>query len=133
MKFSTNSKPIFNYLLLALCLSSTPTQASAGEGNFGFLYTHDIQPKGQFELDQRIDHMVGQATGSYELTQFHSEIEYGLINNVQIAGYLNSICIHASKTTLMMMCVQMERHALLGLVFHLNTMMAATLLIDGML
>ena len=67
------------------------------EGSFGFLYTLDIQPKGQFELEQRIDHSVDQATGSYELTQFSSEIGYGLTNDVQIAGYLNSTRIHASK------------------------------------
>ena len=97
MKFSTNSKPIFNYLLLALCLGTTAMKTNAGEGGFGFLYTLDIQPKGQFELEQRIDHSVGQATGSYELTQFSSEIGYGLTNDVQIAGYLNSTRIHASK------------------------------------
>lgn len=72
-------------------------KTNAGEGSFGFLYTLDIQPKGQFELEQRIDHSVDQATGSYELTQFSSEIGYGLTNDVQIAGYLNSTRIHASK------------------------------------
>ena len=72
-------------------------KANAGEGSFGFLYTLDIQPKGQFEFEQRINHSVGQATGSYELIQLLSEIEYGLTNDVQIAGYLNSTRIHASK------------------------------------
>lgn len=97
MKFLTNSKHLFTYFLLALSISMFALEANAGEGNFGFLYTLDIQPKGQFEFEQRIDHSVGQAAGSYELTQFRSEIEYGLTNDVQIAGYLNSTRVHASK------------------------------------
>ena len=80
--------------LFTLC---TPMMAFAGEGNFGWLYTLDIQPKGKFEFEQRIDHTTGQATGTYELTTLRSEVEYGLSNDVQIAAYLNSTRIHASK------------------------------------
>ena len=59
MKFSTNSKLIFNFLLLALFLSTAAMKANADEGNFEYLYTLDIQPKGQLEFEQRINHTVG--------------------------------------------------------------------------
>ena len=67
-----------------------------GKVILGFYISFITNPS-QFEFEQRINHSVGQATRNYELTQFRSEIEYVLTNDVQIAGYLNSTRIHASK------------------------------------
>lgn len=82
-------------LLLLAALSATP--ALAGEGLFGWVYTLDIQPKGKFEFEQRVDKTVHQATGQYALTTYRSEIEYGLTDDIQIAGYVNSTTVHANK------------------------------------
>lgn len=72
-------------------------QAVAGEGVFGFVYTLDLQPQGSWEFEQRVDHTRGQAVGSYNLTLLRSEIEYGLTNDLQIAGYLNATRVQANR------------------------------------
>ena len=97
MEFIVSLKSVFRYFLVVFLLSMATLNANAGEGNFGWVYTLDIQPKGKFEFEQRVDQTVGQARGNYELTLFRSEIEYGLTDDIQIAGYLNSIRIRASK------------------------------------
>lgn len=79
-----------------LCLS-VATTAHAGEGIFGFVYTLDLQPKGKWEFEQRLDTTHGQATGSYNLTLSRSELEYGLTNDIQVAGYVNAFRIQANK------------------------------------
>ena len=97
MGFIVSLKSVFRYFLVVFFLSITTLNAHAGEGNFGWVYTLDIQLKGKFEFEQRVDQTDGQATGNYELTLFRSEIEYGLTDAIQIAGYLNSTRIRASK------------------------------------
>lgn len=69
----------------------------AGEGMFGFLTTLDTQPKGTFEFEQRIDVTHGQQTGTYNLGLYRSEIEYGLTDDIQIAGYLNTYSVNAKN------------------------------------
>jgi hypothetical protein len=39
----------------------------------------------------------GQAAGTYDYWQGRSEIEYGLNDNVQLAGYLNTYAINSAK------------------------------------
>lgn len=69
----------------------------AGEGYFGWVYGLDLQPQGKWEFEQRLQLTRGQASGSYDLWQGRTEIEYGLTNNFQIAGYLNSYSINAAR------------------------------------
>ena len=76
------------------------SSAVAGEGIFGFVYTLDLQPKGKFEFEQRVDTTHGQAVGSYNLTELRSELEYGLTNDLQIAGYLNAFRVQANNNYL---------------------------------
>jgi len=83
--------------LLGLTLASA---ALAGEGVFGFVYTLDLQPKGKFEFEQRVDTTHGQAVGSYNLTMLRSELEYGLTNDLQIAGYLNAVRVESNNNYL---------------------------------
>ena len=91
MKFSQNKirrhvKKSFVSLLLGLA-----AQASiAGEGAFGWIYTLDLQPKGTWEFEQRLQRNHGQAAGKYDVWLSRTELEYGLTNDLQIAGYLNS-------------------------------------------
>jgi opacity protein-like surface antigen len=71
--------------------------AFAGEGYFGWVYGLDLQPEGKLEFEQRLQLTRGQETGSYDLWQGRTELEYGLTNDIQIAGYLNSYSIQANK------------------------------------
>lgn len=92
MHASTRLK--FAAILLA---GLTTLSAHAGEGTFGWLYTLDIQPKGKLEFEQKVDVTHNQSAGSYNWTQYRSELEYGLTNDLQIAAYLNATTINANK------------------------------------
>lgn len=78
-------------------MTSFALAAHSGEGAFGWLYTLDLQPKGKYEFEQRVDATHRQSSGSYNWVQYRSEIEYGLTNDFQIAGYLNAYSIGANK------------------------------------
>lgn len=70
--------------------------ANAGEGSFGWIYSLDLQPKGTLEFEQRLQLTRGHASGTYDLWLGRTELEYGLTNDIQIAGYLNSYAINAN-------------------------------------
>jgi len=74
--------------------------ASAGEGNFGWIYTLDLQPKGKAEFEQRLQLNTGQATGTYQSWYSRSEIEYGVTDNFQLSGYLNAYSVTAKNNYL---------------------------------
>ena len=76
-------------------LSQIP--AHAGEGSFGWIYTLDLQPKGTLEFEQKLQYNRGQAQGKYDLWQARTELEYGLTDDVQIAGYLNTSYVSANQ------------------------------------
>ena len=71
--------------------------ANAGEGAFGWIYTLDLQPKGKLEFEQRLQLNKQQATGTYDAWTARTELEYGLTNNLQIAGYINSYYTNANQ------------------------------------
>lgn len=92
MKSSTCMK-----IAAALLAALAALPASAGEGTFGWLYTLDLQPKGKLEFEQKVDATHKQSAGSYNWTQYRSELEYGVTNDLQVAGYLNAYSINANK------------------------------------
>ena len=73
------------------------SSAIAGEGSFGWIYTLDLQPKGTLEFEQRVQYNRGQAKGSYDLWQNRTELEYGVSENFQIAGYINTSQVSANQ------------------------------------
>jgi hypothetical protein len=74
--------------------------ARAGEPLFGYTYTTDLLPKGKVEAEQWITLREGQAKGGvFHDIQLRSEIEYGLTNNLQISGYLNTSYIYANRNS----------------------------------
>ena len=75
---------------LILAILSVPFATLAGEGAFGWIYTLDLQPKGTLEFEQRLQRNHRQASGKYDVLLARSELEYGLTDNLQIAGYVNS-------------------------------------------
>ncbi len=97
MKFLANSHPLLAALLSGLVLVTGALSAQAGESNFGWVYSLDLQPKGKFEFEQRFDRSVGQQTGTYSLDQYRSEIEYGVTDDFQVAAYANVFHVRADK------------------------------------
>jgi hypothetical protein len=91
----TPSKNKIYQILGATYICLIATTAQAGEGMFGYVYSLDTQPKGKLEFEQRFDVTHGQAVGSYNLGQYRSELEYGLTDDIQIAGYLNAYSVQA--------------------------------------
>lgn len=73
------------------------TQAQAGESNFGAIYTLDLQPKGTKELEQRMIWNSHQEGGRYENFDLRTELEYGLTDDLQVAGYINSNYVNAKR------------------------------------
>lgn len=85
------------FMLTALACASLYNHANAGEGNFGWIYTLDMQPKGTYEFEQRMQWNHRQEGGRYENFDMRSEIEYGLTDDVQIAGYVNTNYVNANQ------------------------------------
>lgn len=81
----------------ALAAVFAACNAYAGEGTFGWIYTLDLQPKGTWEFEQRLQYNRGQAGGEYEFWQGRTELEYGVSENFQLAGYLNTSYTNAYR------------------------------------
>ena len=94
MKLTINRLLAFSIFLLATLHFSF---AHAGEGAFGWIYTLDLQPKGKLEFEQRLQLNQQQASGTYDAWTARTELEYGLTNNLQVAGYINSYYTSANQ------------------------------------
>jgi len=81
---------------LAACIAALSLPAAAGESPFGYVYTTDTHPQGKWEFEQWVTRRHDQSTGSYDLWQLRSEIEYGVRDDLQTAVYLNYGRVRAS-------------------------------------
>lgn len=93
MKKLLNKKTLAT-LLTSLAMSST---SYAGEGAFGWIYSLDLQPKGTWEFEQKVDLTTKQASGTYNLWKTKTGMEYGVTNDFQLTGYINGISVNANK------------------------------------
>ena len=64
--------------------------AVAGESMFGYLYTAETIPAGQWEYEQWNTIRSGKARGEYTAFDLRNEIEYGVTDRFQVALYINS-------------------------------------------
>ena len=87
MNCTNNTKKNFLKVFVATFFMSL--SAEAGEPIFGYIYSTDLMPKGKSEFEQRVTGQRGQAHGVYNGVLMRSEIEYGITDDFQIAGYLN--------------------------------------------
>ncbi|ANA35746.1 Lipoprotein [Ralstonia mannitolilytica] len=78
---------------MAACLLSMG--ANAGESPFGWIYTADVMPKGRFEFEHQSLLQQGQSQGSYSGLLNREEIEYGVTDKFQLAGYFNWSYVNA--------------------------------------
>lgn len=65
------------------------TGAQAGESPFGWIYTADVHPQGTFEYEHKTFWQHRQTQGRYSYFQHREEIEYGVTDRLQVAGYVN--------------------------------------------
>lgn len=77
-------------IVVVLGLAVSIGQSYAGESAFGWIYSLDLQPKGTWEFEQRLQRNKDQATGTYDVWTSRTELEYGLTDDLQIAGYVHS-------------------------------------------
>jgi hypothetical protein len=63
--------------------------AMADEPLFGFLYTTDLLPKGQKEIEQWLTERRVKANGKFDLVEGRTEFEYGVTDAFQLAFYAN--------------------------------------------
>ena len=95
MTYSGSFKKGIVSIGMLMALFSQPVLA--GDGLFGWIYTLDLQPKGKWEFEQRLQLNKQQAAGTYDSWFSRSEIEYGLTNDLQVAAYLNSYYVSANQ------------------------------------
>ncbi len=84
--------PRIGAMAAALLAAATLTGASAAwadEPLFGYVYTTDLLPKGQKEVEQWTTFREGRAEGDFSVYQGRTEVSYGLTDNLQVSGYLN--------------------------------------------
>src|SRR5262249_62186673 len=72
----------------AVSLAAT-LSASAEEPVTGFVFTTDLLPEGKYEVAQWVTWRAHKAVGVYDVVEARSEVEYGLSDDFQIAGYIN--------------------------------------------
>jgi len=63
--------------------------ARADEPLFGAVYSSDLLPAGGAEFEQWLTWRSGKAVGDYNTVEGASEFQYGLTDDLQIAGYIN--------------------------------------------
>jgi len=80
---------------MVLLVAAAP--ASADEPLFGYIYTTDLLPKGQKEVEQWLTVREGRSKGSFHLLQARTELSYGVADNFQLSGYLNTAWAHANR------------------------------------
>lgn len=78
-------------LSLAACLAAP---AAAEENPFGYSYTADTEEHGETELTIWATDRRGKADGHYDAQDYRIEVERGLSDRFQLAGYLNFASHH---------------------------------------
>ncbi len=86
---------IAGVLVLLGILTAGP--AHADEPVFGFIYTTDLLPKGQKEVEQWLTWRHQKAGGYYDQLENRTEFSYGVTDAFQLSGYINYNWTRASR------------------------------------
>jgi hypothetical protein len=79
----------------ALCLLSSAVPVAAEESQFAYTYTTDLLPKSKTEAEQWLTWRHQKSQGQFEVWEGRTELEYGVTDRFQMAGYLNYAMTHA--------------------------------------
>jgi hypothetical protein len=82
-------------VLAALLVLAAASHVRAGEKQFGYVYEPATLPPGQVELEQWITPRLGKAGGVYSQFDLRSEIEVGVVDDLQTSIYINFSNVHA--------------------------------------
>src|SRR5438876_9099250 len=63
--------------------------AAADEPLFGFVYTTDLLPQGEFEIEQWLTWRRQKAHGSFNVFEHRTEFSYGVTSDLQLSLYAN--------------------------------------------
>lgn len=74
---------------IAVSVCVMATSAHADEPLFGYTFSTDLLPKGQWEAEQWLTWRGGKGVGTFNAVEASSEIQYGWTDAVQIAAYVN--------------------------------------------
>ncbi|APG31158.1 DUF6662 family protein [Granulibacter bethesdensis] len=85
----------FLYAIIIILFLGMLSKAQAGEGLFSRVYLTDTMPKGTFEVEETVRNRSGRAFGQYNGTDFRTELEYGITDKLQVAGYFNTLLMNA--------------------------------------
>jgi hypothetical protein len=83
--------------MLLLGSGLAPTPARADEPLFGYIYTTDLLPQGRWEVEQWATARLQKSRGDYTQIFFREELEYGVTDNFQLAGYFDWFYVAAER------------------------------------
>lgn len=76
-------------LALTALFSGLSSFAFAEESQFGYVYTTDLLPREAKELEQWMTWRHQKIAGKFDEVEGRTEVEYGLLDNLQVALYAN--------------------------------------------
>jgi hypothetical protein len=94
-----NSKLMKRYFILTALMTWVAAtfipSVRADETPFGYLYTTDLLPKGEWEYEQWNTVRTRKTSGSYTSIDFLNEFEHGFTDNFSGSFYLHSSYLHS--------------------------------------
>lgn len=97
MSINKITKTVAAAAVMAALTGYVVPEAQAGDSPFGYIYTTDLHPKGEWELEQWVTNRRGKSRGDYEAYLYRTEIEYGITDNLQVSQYLNYNSVDAFR------------------------------------
>jgi hypothetical protein len=86
---------ILNSVFMTMLVTLMAVSAMADESPFGYLYTTDSIPKGEWEYEQWNTVRTGKAAGSYTSIDFLNEFEHGFTDTFSGAFYIHSSYLYS--------------------------------------
>jgi hypothetical protein len=93
-KYKSIKLLIVSFMIASMTLLTRPPPARADETPFGYVYTTDSIPKGEWEYEQWNTLRTGKTAGSYTSIDFLNEFEHGFTDNFSGAFYIHSSYLH---------------------------------------
>ncbi len=90
--------PNHRLILFVASLLSSFLAARADERLFTYVEEAEVLPKDGLEFEQWLTHRRGRANGVFAAWDFREELEYGLTDRLNVAGYLNFKDTHIQPT-----------------------------------
>src|SRR5947209_2602375 len=80
-----------SWFLALLVVLGGSREANAGEKQFGYVYEPRTLAPGQIELEQWVTPRLGKAGGVFSEIDLRTELEVGVVDDLQASLYLNTV------------------------------------------